>query len=77
MSPAVLARRSRILPSGGARASRGWGERRPATMSVRNTEGRLFEHVRILQVSNNRYQVRNLARLGALPRRGRSGPRRR
>ena len=44
------------------------GEREPVAMSVRNIEGRLFEHVRILQVSNNRYQLRNVARIGVRER---------
>jgi diacylglycerol kinase family enzyme len=44
------------------------GERDPGSMSVRNAEGRLFERVQLLQISNNRYQLRNLARLGARER---------
>jgi diacylglycerol kinase family enzyme len=44
------------------------GEREPVGISVRDADGRLFEDVQVLQVSNNRYQVRNLSRLGARER---------
>lgn len=36
------------------------GERDPMLLTVRSPDGRLFQHVQVLQVSNNRYNVRRL-----------------